>query len=94
MTDTSTMPAATPVQNHVVPPGAAALAGAVAAGLALAITELLAGLIERVPSAVAAVVCQIVDDSPTFVKDFAIEVFGTADKGALAIGTAITAAQR
>ena len=31
----------------------------------------------------------IVDSSPRFVKEFAISVFGTADKGALAIGTVI-----
>jgi len=71
------------------PRGAAALAGAVAAGLSLGITELLAGLFESVPSAVAGVGSYVVDSSPRFVKEFAVSVFGTADKGALAIGTAI-----
>ena len=53
------MRAGSPARTHPAPPGTAALAGAVAAGLALAITELLAGLIESVPSAVAAVGSQI-----------------------------------
>jgi len=91
MTETTTMRTETSSETVQAPPGAAALAGAAAAGLALAMTELLAGLIETVPSAVAAVGSQIVDNSPGFVKDFAIEVFGTADKGALAIGTAVVA---
>jgi len=73
------------------PIGAAAAAGAVAAGVALGLTELLSGLFEGIPSAVASVGSYIVDGSPSFVKDFAIGVFGTADKGALAIGTAIVA---
>ncbi len=67
----------------------AALAGATSAGLALAITELVAGLTDQVPSAIASVGTFVVDYSPPFVKQFAITVFGTADKGALAIGTVV-----
>jgi DMSO/TMAO reductase YedYZ molybdopterin-dependent catalytic subunit len=67
----------------------AALAGAVGAGLALGLTELVAGLTDRVPSAIASVGSFVVDYSPPFVKDFAVTVFGTADKGALAIGTVV-----
>ncbi len=73
------------------PTGLAGLAGAVAAGLALAITEFAAGLTQSVPSAVAAVGSIVVDFSPRFVERFAIEVFGTADKGALAVGTTLLA---
>ena len=67
----------------------AGLAGAISAGLALGLTELIAGITELVPSAIASVGSIVIDLSPRFVKEFAINVFGTADKGALAIGTAI-----
>jgi DMSO/TMAO reductase YedYZ molybdopterin-dependent catalytic subunit len=70
-------------------PNRAGVAGAVSVGVAFAITELIAGLTDRVPSAIAAVGGVVVDSSPRFVKEFAIAVFGTADKGALAIGTVI-----
>ncbi|HSF86039.1 MAG TPA: molybdopterin-dependent oxidoreductase [Acidimicrobiia bacterium] len=69
----------------------AGFAGAAAAGLALGLTELVAGLTTSVPSAIASVGTYVVDYSPPFVKRFAIDVFGTADKGALAIGTVIVA---
>ncbi len=62
-----------------------------AAGAALGIGELLAGLFTPVPSPLAAVGGLVVDSSPSFVKDFAISVFGTADKAALAVGTTIIA---
>jgi DMSO/TMAO reductase YedYZ molybdopterin-dependent catalytic subunit len=65
------------------------LAGALAAGLALGLTELMAGITSLVPSAIAAVGGIVIDSSPRFVKEFAVNVFGTADKGALAIGTVI-----
>ncbi len=67
----------------------AALAGAVAAGLALGLTELVAGITDRVPSAISSVGTYVVDYSPSFIERFAIDVFGTADKGALAIGTVL-----
>lgn len=67
----------------------AGLAGAISAGLALGLTELIAGITSLVPSAIASVGGVVIDLSPRFVKEFAIAVFGTADKGALAIGTAI-----
>ncbi|NIR38071.1 MAG: hypothetical protein GWN79_13730, partial [Actinobacteria bacterium] len=44
-----------------------------------------------VPSPLAAIGGVVVDSSPSFVKDFAIEVFGTADKTALAVGTTVIA---
>jgi DMSO/TMAO reductase YedYZ molybdopterin-dependent catalytic subunit len=70
---------------------AAAFAGTVSVGLALGLTELAAGLTDKVPSSIAAVGGFVIDWSPRFVKEFAISFFGTADKGALAIGTAIVA---
>jgi DMSO/TMAO reductase YedYZ molybdopterin-dependent catalytic subunit len=89
MTEATTPGLERPPLSRAAPIGAAALAGAVAAGLALGLTELLAGFFERIPSAVSAVGTYVVDGSPSFVKDFAISVFGTADKGALAIGTVV-----
>jgi DMSO/TMAO reductase YedYZ molybdopterin-dependent catalytic subunit len=80
------------MSNSTISPNRAGLAGAVAAGLALGLTEFIAGITERVPSAIAAVGGIVIDSSPRFVKEFAISVFGTADKGALAIGTVIVGA--
>jgi DMSO/TMAO reductase YedYZ molybdopterin-dependent catalytic subunit len=59
--------------------------------LAIGLGELLAGLFRSVPSPMAAIGGVVVDASPPFLKDFAIAVFGTADKTALSIGTAIIA---
>ncbi len=90
----------TPTTNPTAPsrpvvddgsPRLAGWAGATAAGLSLGLAELASGLVDSVPSAVSAVGSFVVDWSPSWVKDFAISVFGTADKGALAIGTAIIA---
>lgn len=67
------------------------LAGLIAVAVALGVGELLAGLFEAVPSPLASVGGLVVDSSPAFLKDFAIAVFGTADKAALAIGTAVIA---
>ncbi len=67
----------------------AGLAGTISAGLALGLTELIAGLTELVPSAISSVGSVVIDLSPRFVKELAISIFGTADKGALAIGTVI-----
>ena len=91
----STTPESTPVGGErppitmPAPIGSAALAGAAAAGLAFGFAELVSGLVESVPSAVSSVGTYVVDGAPPFVKDFAVNVFGTADKGALAIGTVI-----
>ena len=68
-----------------------AVASMVGAGVALGVGELIAGLVDSVPSPVAAVGSQIVDGAPPWLEDFAIAVFGTADKGALAVGTVVVA---
>jgi DMSO/TMAO reductase YedYZ molybdopterin-dependent catalytic subunit len=80
------------MSTSTISPNRAGVAGAVAVGLALGLTEFVAGITERVPSAIAAVGGIVIDSSPRFVKEFAISVFGTADKGALAIGTVIVGA--
>ncbi len=80
--------------TNPVPPDTsrlAALAGAAAAGLSLGLAELVAGLTESVPSAVASVGAIVVERTPSVVERTAISIFGTADKGALAIGTVIIA---
>ena len=65
----------------------AAVAGVVAVGLALGLSELVALLVDGVPSLVTSVGSLVVPVTPPAVKDWAIDVFGTSDKGALAIGT-------
>ncbi|MBW3664115.1 MAG: molybdopterin-dependent oxidoreductase [Actinobacteria bacterium] len=68
-----------------------AVAGAVGVGVSLGLTELLAGMITGVPSAVSSVGTIIVDRSPPALEDLAISMFGTADKAALAVGTVVVA---
>lgn len=67
------------------------VAGLVAAGLALGIGEGLAGLVGGVPSPISAVGAKVVEWAPPAMEDFAITLFGTADKVALAIGTLVIA---
>lgn len=69
----------------------AALAGLVAAVVALGFSELLAGLVRRIPSLVLAVGARVVDGVPPVVKDLAIAVFGVRDKAALIAGTVLLA---
>ena len=66
-----------------------AFSGAAAAGLALAVSELIAGLATGLPSLVEGLGNWVIDVSPKPVKDFAIAVFGTNDKLALLIGIAV-----
>jgi DMSO/TMAO reductase YedYZ molybdopterin-dependent catalytic subunit len=54
--------------------------GALAAGLALGVSELLAGLIASVPSLVESLGNWVIDNVPQTVKEWAIATFGTADK--------------
>jgi DMSO/TMAO reductase YedYZ molybdopterin-dependent catalytic subunit len=66
---------------------AAALAGLVSAGLALAVTELVAALVSATrPSPISAVAGRAVDIGAGALKDVAVSLFGTNDKGALVIG--------
>ncbi len=66
------------------------IAGAVGAGAALGVGELLAGLF-ALPSPLAAVGAIVVDASPPWLRDFAVANFGTGDKTALAVGTVLIA---
>jgi DMSO/TMAO reductase YedYZ molybdopterin-dependent catalytic subunit len=59
---------------------AAALAGLVTAGCALALGELLAGISSGIPSPVAAVGAAVIDFAPPGAKQVVVGLFGTADK--------------
>ncbi|NNU27337.1 molybdopterin-dependent oxidoreductase [Isoptericola sediminis] len=60
--------------------GWAALAGVVAAGAGLALSELVAAWVDPASSPVLALGGVVVDNVPPWLKDFAVEWFGTADK--------------
>ncbi len=64
----------------------AILSGLVAAAVALGVAELLAGLNRTWRSPVLDVGDRLIDAAPPFVKEFAIQTFGTNDKPALLIG--------
>ncbi len=69
----------------------AALAGVVAVGLALGVSELIAGLFSSVPSLIVSIGDVIVDFSPDRLVKLSIELLGTNDKPALLTGIVITA---
>ena len=66
-----------------------ALIGAVAAGAALAISELVAGLFPSAPSLIRTIGQRVIDVTPTPVVDWAISTFGTNDKLVLIIGIVV-----
>ena len=68
-----------------------AVAGAIAAAAALAVSELAAGLVLAAPSLVESVGSVFIDNVPAWLKDVAIQLFGTNDKVALIIGIVIVA---
>ncbi|PRZ05699.1 DMSO/TMAO reductase YedYZ molybdopterin-dependent catalytic subunit [Isoptericola sp. CG 20/1183] len=61
----------------------AALAGIVAAGAGLALAELVAAFVDPASSPVLALGGAFIDVVPPWLKDFAVEWFGTADKAVL-----------
>ncbi|MEO5704905.1 MAG: molybdopterin-dependent oxidoreductase [Candidatus Limnocylindrales bacterium] len=69
-----------------------AFAGAVAVGAALAIGELIAGLVEGVPSPLLAVARFIVDIQPPGAKEIVVALFGEADKIAFQVFIVLVAA--
>src|SRR5438552_19207246 len=70
---------------------AAMVAGAVAAGLALAISVLVDALSTRVPSLISAVAQLVVRRTPGRAARLAIETVGQADKPLLRLGTVVLA---
>jgi DMSO/TMAO reductase YedYZ molybdopterin-dependent catalytic subunit len=71
--------------------GAPALAGAIAAGVSMAVGELIAGLVSGAPSLVIAIGALIIDLQPPGAKDVVVSLFGTNDKLALNILIVIVA---
>lgn len=67
----------------------AAIAGAVAVAVGLAVVELAAQFVDGVPSLVTAVGSLVVPVVPPAIEDWAIAMFGTSDKGVLAAGTVV-----
>lgn len=63
----------------------ASIAGTVAALCALAVGELLAGLVAGIPSPIAAVGTAVIDFAPPGSKELVVALFGTNDKTALQI---------
>src|SRR5690606_2759560 len=74
----------------------APLCGIAATAVTLGVAELLAGLLVRLsggsgtPSPLLAVGGAFVDRTPTWLKNWAVETFGTADKVALGVGIGVT----
>lgn len=84
-----------PVPLQAVPRaggGWAAAAGIAAAGGGLAAGELAAGVVSPSLSPLTAVGGAVIDAVPPGVKDWAISLFGTADKAALLVGMALVIA--
>jgi DMSO/TMAO reductase YedYZ molybdopterin-dependent catalytic subunit len=68
-----------------------ALAGALAAAVALAVTSLADAMVRSVPSLIGAVAQAFLRAAPAAVSKWAIETLGHADKPALRIGTVVIA---
>jgi DMSO/TMAO reductase YedYZ molybdopterin-dependent catalytic subunit len=66
-----------------------ALAGLAAAALGLGVAELVAGLLGRTATPVIAVGEAVIDRVPSWLKDLAVEWFGTADKAVLIAGVLV-----
>ncbi|HEY4189255.1 MAG TPA: molybdopterin-dependent oxidoreductase [Candidatus Limnocylindrales bacterium] len=67
------------------------MAGALAAGVAIAVTELVAGLLRGAPSLVTAIGTLVISLQPPGAKDVIVELFGTNDKLALNLGIVVVA---
>lgn len=69
--------------------GRSALAGVVTAAAAIAVGELVAGVVPGARSLVVAVGDQVIDLVPSGAKEFAVAAFGTNDKTALLVGIGV-----
>ncbi|WP_199424178.1 molybdopterin-dependent oxidoreductase [Actinotalea solisilvae] len=70
----------------------AALAGLLAAALTLGVAQLVAAVLPSGSSPLSAVGDAFIDVTPAWLKDLAIDVFGTADKTALLVGMVLVLA--
>ncbi|MEV6358639.1 molybdopterin-dependent oxidoreductase [Streptomyces hydrogenans] len=80
------MRAVTSFRSTLVRTALGALAGLLAAFMALAVAELVAGLVRPAAGPVTVVGGAVIDRTPAAVKDFAIRTFGENDKIALQLG--------
>ncbi|MPZ51520.1 MAG: molybdopterin-dependent oxidoreductase [Acidimicrobiia bacterium] len=65
--------------------------GVVGVAAAMAVSELMAGLIAAIPSLIQGIGDWVIDSAPTPLKNWAIDTFGTADKPVLVGGIILTA---
>lgn len=65
-------------------------AAVVATGVTLGVSELLAGLADRIPSTISSIGTFVVDNVPGSIERWAIETFGTGDKAVLLLGIIAT----
>jgi hypothetical protein len=91
MTSQSLPTTPTPSADRIRALAAPALAGALAAGIAIAISELFAGFIAGAPSLVTAIGQLVIDLQPPGAKDFMVNLFGTNDKLALTVFIVVVA---
>jgi DMSO/TMAO reductase YedYZ molybdopterin-dependent catalytic subunit len=89
MVTTRSAPTVRRTAGQLVP---GALAGIAAAALGLGIAELVAGFLGRTATPVIAVGEAFIDRVPGWLKDLAVEWFGTADKAVLIAGVLIVVA--
>ena len=68
-----------------------AVAGALAAGVAIAASELVAGLVRGTPSLITAIGSLVISLQPPGAKDLVASLFGTSDKVALNVGVVVIA---
>ncbi len=79
-------PTPSPTASTSIPTPLAAIGGLAAAGFGLGLAELVAGIRSQWRSPVLDVGDRVIDSVPGFLKDIAIELFGTKDKVALLVG--------
>jgi DMSO/TMAO reductase YedYZ molybdopterin-dependent catalytic subunit len=68
-----------------------AVAGALAAGVAIAASELVAGLVRGTPSLITSIGSLVISLQPPGAKDLMVNLFGTNDKVALNVGVVVIA---
>ncbi|MEV0348135.1 molybdopterin-dependent oxidoreductase [Nonomuraea sp. NPDC050680] len=78
--------------NDVMPAWAGALAGVVAGAVALGVAQLVAGVLKPAAFPVVAVGNVVVDNTPAWLKEFAISNFGSNDKTVLIAGVLVVLA--
>ncbi|MFJ5546851.1 molybdopterin-dependent oxidoreductase [Streptomyces sp. NPDC093225] len=86
------MPGVSPFRTTLLRAAAGALAGLLAAFTALAVSELVAGLLRPTAGPVTVVGGAVIDRTPAAVKDFAIRTFGENDKAVLQLGILVVLA--